>query len=369
MTRLSFLLFLTLVGIPSDAVANTWRGLMEQTFRNGIVKIGVTGQTAVYETDANGKDKNICVSEGTGFVLNRRHVVTADHVTVLDPRCGNANIRITSRRHKIEMPATKIAGRDDVAILSFAHDLPTGSSGVCSLKLRQTDSHNEDALRFGIPGGMLDPVPLESRTESPGGQFAPKVVLTPSNTSPGESGAPIIVMINVVGILSDRVPSHGAVSLMTPSQTILKLMREFKMEEDIYPCEFTRYATQIEQNGNVRGTITFTSLAGANTASVSEYRVVALKNSAQASLTRVPNDTLLKFANPDTVFSASGLQITTNSTGPVPPSVLMGTGPRSTADANKAAVTTLINDIQQGVNKFVWESYLTEAKTKGLIKQ
>jgi hypothetical protein len=194
--------------------------IIESTFRNALVKIDVTSKTLV-ERDG----KNICNSQGTGFLISSTHIVTAEHVLQLDPRCENPTILIKSRKHGIEQIATILASRDDIALLRT--DALPGS--MCSLVLKREDVYGTTAIRYGIPGDFPEPSPpVNVRIGEKDAGFAPLVVLRGAPAESGESGGPIIQFFNVVGVLKAKHKHYTDHSFMMVPSVLRALMKIHK---------------------------------------------------------------------------------------------------------------------------------------------
>jgi hypothetical protein len=199
------------------ARASEFADIIESKFRHAIVKIDVSSTTPVF-TDGI----NICKSEGTGFVVSSSHVVTAEHVYTLSAECGQRNIVVKSKAHNLQKLATIVAAKDDVALLKVDSNFP---AEMCALGLMKQDVYGTQAIRFGIPGGFDEPGPAVGvRIDQQGGQFSPLVLLAPTITEKGESGGPVVVLFNVVGLTRARHAQYPAFSVMTEGSTIRSLM-------------------------------------------------------------------------------------------------------------------------------------------------
>src|SRR3954454_2062636 len=87
---------------PGRAVEpSPYENIIVNLFRHAIVKIDVGSTTAVFKENVNGESINICKSEGTGFLINSNHVVTAEHVYLLAPECGQRNIVVKSKKQNL----------------------------------------------------------------------------------------------------------------------------------------------------------------------------------------------------------------------------------------------------------------------------
>ena len=91
------------LALPASSSANDADDIIEETLRKAIVKIDVSSNTAVIRNN-----ENVCVSEGTGFVLTSHHVVTSQHVHQLDPGCGKPIIIVKARAYGVQRLATVI---------------------------------------------------------------------------------------------------------------------------------------------------------------------------------------------------------------------------------------------------------------------
>jgi hypothetical protein len=214
-------LLLALLGICPVFVGTAGRADIdddiERAFRVAIVKIDVSSNTIVLKDNVN-----ICKSEGTGFLVSASHVVTAEHVYTLAPECGERIIIVKSKPYNLQKLASIVAAKDDVALLKVDSNFP---DPMCALSLMVKDIFDEKAIRFGIPGGLDEPLPaapvkIGQKTSS----FAPLVVLAPTFSEKGESGGPVVYRFNVVGLTRARHEKYPAVSFMTVGETIRSLL-------------------------------------------------------------------------------------------------------------------------------------------------
>jgi hypothetical protein len=191
-------------------------------FRHAIVKIDVSTTTPVFVENEKKESVNICRSEGTGFLVNTNHVVTAEHVYLLAPECGQPSIVVKSKRSNLQKLAEVVAAKDDVALLKVDSDFP---AEMCALGLVDEDVYDTVAIRFGIPGGWDQPGPPAGvRIDQKDGQFSPLTLLNPAITEKGESGGPIIYLFNVVGLTRARHLQYIGYSFMTAASAISSLM-------------------------------------------------------------------------------------------------------------------------------------------------
>ncbi|MGJ4927905.1 S1 family peptidase [Bradyrhizobium sp. HKCCYLS2038] len=223
---LSFLAITIFCG-ASSSKADGLKRIIEASFRNAIVKVDVSSQTPIIKDG-----KNLCLSEGTGFLLSSRYVASAGHVFDVDRGCGELTIVLKSRRNNIARVAKLVASADDVALLAV--DDPFASP-MCSITLMD-DVFNSDGFRIGIPGGLQDPVPKEVVIGMDGEEWKPLVLLTPTPAEEGESGGPILVDFNVVGILKAKHKQYTGYSFMTKASLLRKIMLEQRIALDGSIC-------------------------------------------------------------------------------------------------------------------------------------
>src|SRR5262245_39269966 len=93
-----------LLGATLASSASPIDDAIETTFVKAVVKIDVSSNTPVFKDNVN-----ICVSEGTGFLVTPGIVVTAEHVFKLDPTCGERIILVKSKSRQLERLATVVA--------------------------------------------------------------------------------------------------------------------------------------------------------------------------------------------------------------------------------------------------------------------
>lgn len=204
------------------APPSPYEDILVRLFRHAIVKIDVSSTTAVFRENDRHENINICKSEGTGFLVNSRHVVTAEHVYLLAPECGKPNIVVKSKKPDMQKLADVVAAKDDVALLKVDSDFP---HEMCALGLIKDDVYDTQAIRFGIPGGWDEPGPPAGVTiDQKGGQFSPLTLLAPTITEQGESGGPIIYLFYVAGMTRARHAQYRGYSFMMAASTIRALM-------------------------------------------------------------------------------------------------------------------------------------------------
>lgn len=196
---------------------SAYENVIASLFRQAIVKIDVSSTTPVFKENVN-----ICKSEGTGFLVNANHVVTAEHVYLLAPECGERNIVVKSKKNNLQKLAEVVAAKDDVGLLKVDSDFP---AEMCALGLVKQDVYGTQAIRFGIPGGWDQPGPPAGvRIDEKDGPFPPLTLLAPAITERGESGGPVIYLFNVVGLTRARHTQYVGYSFMTAASVIRALM-------------------------------------------------------------------------------------------------------------------------------------------------
>lgn len=210
--------------VPSDKI------LLQNFLKPAIVKIEVTFEKS--KRDANNIE--LCASEGTGFIVDRKHIVTATHVYNFDPDCGQARIFAKSRFHESEWHLNPIDQQDDIALLKSDDDIEdlTAPSGgghphPCAMKVSETnvfDVH-DGAVRYGIGKGLFAPTPIWGDIGSAFDEFAPLVKLTPTQIIAGESGGPVVAGAQVVGVVRATVFNNDVIGLMTPVSELDTLLK------------------------------------------------------------------------------------------------------------------------------------------------
>ncbi len=211
----------------SAAYADSLKRIVETSFRNAIVKIDVSSKIPVIRDG-----KNLCLSEGTGFLVSSSFVASAGHVFELDPGCGELTIVLRSRRNNVERVAKLIESANDVALLSVEEPF---QSPMCFVTL-MSDVFDIDGFRIGIPGGLQDPVPKEVVIGLDGEEWKPLVLLTPTPVEHGESGGPIIVDFNVVGIMKAKHMTYSGYSFMMKGSILRNLMLKYKVPSNGQMC-------------------------------------------------------------------------------------------------------------------------------------
>ncbi len=201
---------------------SSYEDVIASLFRQAIVKVDVSSITPVFKENDKKEIVNVCKSEGTGFLVNSNHVVTAEHVYLLAPECGERNIVIKSKKNNLQKLAQVIAAKDDVGLLKVDSDFP---AEMCALGLMKQDVYGTQAIRFGIPGGWDQPgPPVGVKIDEKDGQFSPLTLLAPAIAERGESGGPVIYLFNVVGLTRARHARYLGYSFMTAASAIRTLM-------------------------------------------------------------------------------------------------------------------------------------------------
>lgn len=221
-------LFALMATITVSARSTELEDVIENTLRQSVVKIDVSAQNSVFENQ-----NDICKSEGTGFLIGPRHVVTAAHVHLLSDKCGSPIVIVKSKVHELQKLATIRASKEDVTILEVSTPFPTE---LCSLTFK-ADVFGTKAIRFGIPGGLSEPpaaIPVNIGQRV--GEFYPMVVMVPTTSEPGESGGPIIHLFNAVGITHARHARYPSLSFMTLGSVVRALMTENSIDTSGHLC-------------------------------------------------------------------------------------------------------------------------------------
>jgi len=213
---LGLLTFLLSTSASGQPAATELQFALLSVFQDGVVKVEVSTNTPVFQDG-----RNVCVSEGTGFLISSSYAVTAEHVYNMPRECGEPIILLKSRRHNMQVLATVVDTLNDTALLQIQGPLP---EGMCALRVITADVYNVPAFRFGIPGGLQDPSSDFVGIQDQNGDFSPLAALRPAITEPGESGGPVMFRFNVTGITRARHPVHRAISVMTPASNIRELM-------------------------------------------------------------------------------------------------------------------------------------------------
>ncbi len=196
--------------------AENLEDIIKVTFRNAVVKINVSSLTPVIEGG-----KNLCLSEGTGFLISQNHVATAKHIFDVDKRCGRPTILLQSRRHNVTRMGRVLASADDVALVLATEDFP---APMCALGLNKSDVYDVSGIRFGIPGQLQDPSPLQVAIGDKDSEWKPLVRLIGQPAELGESGGPVIYYFNVVGILKAKHKSYTGYSFMMVASSLKRLL-------------------------------------------------------------------------------------------------------------------------------------------------
>jgi lanthanide-dependent methanol dehydrogenase len=212
----------------SACKATDLEDIVESTLKKAIVKVDVSTNIPVFE-----KNQNICKSEGTGFLITSRHLVTASHVYDLPAKCGSPIILVKPIASTSQMVATVVDAREDVSILSVDQDFPPGT---CALSFKG-NVFGTQAIRYGIPSGFSEPPVAEHiRIGDQQNQFMPLVVMGGSPTEGGESGGPVINLFNVVGIIHGKHQEYASFSFMTVGSTAAELIAKDSIKASGHLC-------------------------------------------------------------------------------------------------------------------------------------
>jgi trypsin-like peptidase len=264
---LKHILSLTALGclLATGCHASDLEDVIERTLKKAVVKIDVSTNTPVFE---NGK--NVCKSEGTGFLISAKLVVTAAHVYRLPTACGEPIVLVKSTGGGGPVLASVVDDKDDISILRVAEDL---SPDTCALSFK-SDVFGTQAIRYGIPGGFSEPPTAEHiRIGDQVNQFMPLVVMSGNPTEHGESGGPVINLFNVVGVIHGKHQDYANFSFMTVGSTVTALLTKNAITVSGHLCNPVEASTAFTapyiftQNSNAFPTVSFQP--GKITASIS----------------------------------------------------------------------------------------------------
>ncbi|MGJ4893812.1 S1 family peptidase [Bradyrhizobium oligotrophicum] len=225
------------VFIASSCHATELEDLIEKALKKAVVKIDVSTNTPVFE---NGQ--NACVSEGTGFLIAPKLVVTAAHVHQLRAACGEPIILLKSSAGGGKILASVVDSRDDVSILRVDDNFPPDA---CALGFKN-NVFGTQAIRYGIPGGLSEPFTAEHiRIGEQVNEFMPLVVMSGTPTERGESGGPVINLFNVVGIIHGRHEKFTNYSFMTVGSTVTTLLAKNSLSVSGHLCNPMEVSLQL----------------------------------------------------------------------------------------------------------------------------
>ena len=226
----AFLTVELLLPVTSEVLAEP--GMADYAMKEAILKLDVTFQKSKIDTHGT----QTCQSEGTGFVVDSIHVVTAIHVFDFDPDCGTATIVAKSYADGTQVPleVEDVDAPNDVALLKSATSLTSHYAGTgktlkrapCALAVSNVDEFFEKpgAIRYGIAGQLTEPTLIGTSIQSENGQFSPLVQVTPTKIERGESGGPIMMDAVVAGMIDARLDNVPNIGLMVRSSKIFGLL-------------------------------------------------------------------------------------------------------------------------------------------------
>jgi Trypsin-like peptidase domain len=354
------------IALMSSTAARTspLEDTVESTFRPAIVKIDVSSNTTVLKDGIN-----ICRSEGTGFLVSSDHVVTAEHVYVLAPECGERIIIVKSNGHHLQKLANIVAAKDDVGLLKVDGDFP---DDMCALGLNTKDVFGTEAIRFGIPGGFDEPGPASGvKIGTQTGQFAPLILLSPAITEKGESGGPVIYLFNVVGITRARHAQYPAYSFMTVGSTIRALMAANSVRPSGHICNPVESSMWTQFNGGSGGflnddswkNLTYNaSKSGASAGTV--FGTIKMDSRVPAQDSSITPDLFKSFVGK---FGSKSIILTPNA-GNKNVSVQANINSLQDHDDVARKVARATNGVSQQLQETLWNDYVTEARKAGKWK-
>jgi hypothetical protein len=351
---------------PGRAVEpSPYENIIVNLFRHAIVKIDVSSTTAVFKENVNGESVNICKSEGTGFLINSNHVVTAEHVYLLAPECGQRNIVVKSKKQNLQKRADVIAAKDDVALLKVDSDFP---AEMCALGLMKQDVYGTQAIRFGIPGGWDQPGPPAGvMIDQKGGQFSPLTLLAPTITEKGESGGPVIYLFNVVGLTRARHAQYMGYSFMTAASAIRSLMAANRVRPSgniCNPVEASMWTNfdPAPSSGGIFGNSVNNLIGPPRTGKV--VASIKLDHQLTAQMSSVAPDVLKGFVK---TFDDHALTINPGSSGTDVSIFGKFQSEHEHLEVEDKAVRTR-DDISQQLRETLWNQYVSAAQKAGMWK-
>ena len=223
----------TLFTIYADACYSDSTTTIAQNFlRPSIVKI-----VATYPNSTD--DPGSCDSEGTGFIIDQTHVLTARHVITAPLDCGRPVILARSFYYVSEWHLNEVSSRGDASLLATdagkSIEQPTNTDKIrpCAVGLSLEnvyDTTNFKSTRYGIAKGQLEVTPVPVNIGSEHNEHQPLVKVTSSEFFHGESGGPVTHSMLVVGMLKDKLVNTNTMALMIPASELRSLLSESSIE-------------------------------------------------------------------------------------------------------------------------------------------
>jgi hypothetical protein len=343
-----------LLALTAGVRTQDYGPIVENVYRSGVVKIDVSSNTPVFRVNKDGENENVCASEGTGFVVNRRTIITAEHVMAIPAECGTPIILIRSRLHKLELLATKTGSKHDVAVLTLTEDLP---QRVCSLVLwdliKWNDFYQQKGVRLGIPGGFPDPLERPIKTSRRDNARGPLVLLElDDNVDPGESGGPVLVAWNVVGILREKYLKITGLSVMIPVNMVQEAMLESKIEKDKLEnfCNPSFWSVFQADDGKITGRLSVNETYDPELQAKLAPELLNAFSLVKAESRDWPVEFVLELDR-----FGGNLQ-----TPPLDP------GDKARREDNFRRVEMVLQDVQRSFEVSLWEIMIAEGEKKGL---
>jgi putative serine protease PepD len=167
---------------------------------------------------------------GTGFLVDRRHVVTAEHVV------AGAG-RIVLRRDGRVVGAGTLAGADgglDVALIRSDRTLPGHVFSLAGRPARVGERVSALGFRSTVPGRVRG---FARMVSARGGRSGQPLIQTDASVRPGDSGGPVVGRRgdSVIGLVDLSSVDRGGPSFAVGARSVAPLVARWRRDPEAVP--------------------------------------------------------------------------------------------------------------------------------------